>query len=245
MSELPKVPFTVRAADPQLSRQDVLSDTEHDRLAGMHEGARPAFVTARTMLRTKLANIMGLTPAAVPLYQEGAGRISIEGFSPTEPPFFSVSHTGAAEAGIAAVATSEHTPIGIDIQQIDHVIDWRRVAERRFPQHEWQLMSAMPEGEGRMLFFTLWAIKEACVKLEDGALMPYLRGIEIDLSSGRFDLLSPTPGGLANIHVFFNYVPEFELVLACVSRDPAAVKLDCHIEPPAPKADSLNNPGTD
>ena len=245
MSDKPTVPLTVRAADPALRQQDILSDAEHDRLAGMHEGARPAFVTARTMLRSKLADIMGLTPAAVPLQQEGAGRISIEGFSPTEPPFFSVSHTGAAEAGIAAVATSEHTPIGIDIQQIDHVIDWRRVAERRFPAHEWQLMSAMPEEEGRMLFFTLWAIKEACVKLEDGALMPYLRGIEIDLAGGRFDLLSPTPGGLQNINVFFNYVPEFELVLACVSRDPAVVDLDCQIEPPAPKADSLNNPGTD
>ena len=75
--------------------------------------------------------------------------------------------------------------------------------------------------------------------------MPYLRGIEIDLAGGRFDLLSPTPGGLQNINVFFNYVPEFELVLACVSRDPAVVDLDCKIEPPAPKADSLNNPGTD
>lgn len=245
MNDMPIIPFTVRAADPALRQQDILSDAEHDRLAGMHEGARPAFVTARTMLRGKLADIMGLTPAAVPLQQEGAGRISIEGFSPAEPPFFSVSHTGAAEAGIAAVATSEHTPIGIDIQQIDHVIDWRRVAERRFPAHEWQLMSAMPEEEGRMLFFTLWAIKEACVKLEGGALMPYLRGIEIDLAGGRFDLLSPTPGGLQNINVFFNFVPEFELVLACVSRDPAVVDLDCRIEPPVPKADPLNNPGTD
>ncbi len=245
MSDLPTVAFTVRAADPALSQQDVLSDAEHDRLAGMHEGARPAFVTARTMLRSKLAHIMGLTPAAVPLLQEGAGRIFIEGFQSHEPPYFSVSHTGAAEAGIAAVATSELTPIGIDIQQVDLVIDWRRVAERRFPPHEWQMMSAMPEEEGRMLFFTLWAIKEACVKLEDGALMPYLRGVEIDLAGGRFDLLSPTPGGLENINVFFNFVPEFELVMACVSRDPAHVQLDCRIEPPAPKADSLNNPGAD
>lgn len=245
MAEEHQINFTVRAADPALSAQHVLSDTEHDRLAGMHEGARPAFVTARSMLRSKLGASMGLTPAAVPLRQEGAGRIFIQGFREDEPPYFSVSHTGTAEAGIAAVATSETVPLGIDIQQIDHVIDWRRVAERRFPAHEWRLMSAMPPDEGKMLFFTLWAIKEACVKLEDGALMPYLRGVEIDLAGGAFNLLSPTPAGNGSLSVFFNYIPDFELVLACVSHDTATVNLDCVIDPPEPKADPLINPGND
>lgn len=245
MSLKPKIKFKVRAADPALSDQAILSDAEHDRLAGMHEGARPAFVTARAMLRAELGAHMGLIPSAVPLRQQGSGRIYIDGFSEDEPPFFSVSHTGSAEVGIAAVASSENTPIGIDIQQIDHVIDWRRVAERRFPEREWALMNAMPENEGRMLFFTLWAIKEACVKLEDGALMPYLRGVEIDLSGEGFRLLSPTPRGLSEISIFFNYIPEFELVMSCVSREPAIVNLDCHIEPPTIRPDSLNNPGAD
>ena len=239
------IKFKIRAADAALRNQSVLSDAEHDRLAGMHEGARPAFVTARTMLRAELGDHMGLTPSAVPLQQEGTGRITIEGFNPGEPPFFSVSHTGAAEAGIAAVATSEHTPIGIDIQQVDHVIDWRRVAERRFPEREWLLMQAMPESEGRMLFFTLWAIKEACVKLEDGTLMPYLRGVEIDLSDEGFRLRTPTPAGLPEVSIFFTYIPEFELVVSCVSLDPAKVDFDCRIEPPTIRPDSLNNPGED
>ena len=241
----PNIKFKIRAADPALSQQGILSNAEHDRLASMHEGARPAFVTARAMLRAELGTHMGLTPSAVPLRQQDAGRIHIDGFNDDEPPFFSVSHTGSAEAGIAAVASSEDTPIGIDIQQVDHVIDWRRVAERRFPDREWALLSAMPENEGRMLFFTLWAIKEACVKLEDGTLMPYLRGVEIDLSGEGFRLLSPTPAGFPEMSIFFNYIPEFELVIACVSRDPAIVDLDCHIVPPTIRPDSLNNPGAD
>lgn len=241
MTQDAHIKFQIRAADPALGQQHLLSDSEHDRLAGMHEGARPAFVTARTMLRAELGAYMGLTAAAVPLEQEGAGRISISGFQPGEPPYFSVSHTGAAEAGIAAVATTDATPIGIDIQQVDHVIDWRRVAERRFPKREWLLLAAMPPNEGRMLFFTLWAIKEACVKLEDGTLMPYLRGVEIEFENGQFRLVAPTPRGLETASIFFHYVPEFELAVACVSRDPVEVLLDCSIEPPAPKSDPLNN----
>lgn len=231
----------IRGADPALTAQNVLSESEHARLAGMHEGARPAFVTARGMLREELGTYMGLTPAAVPLQQVDAGRITIDGFDPQDPPYFSVSHTGAAEAGIAAVMVSETTPLGIDIQQIDHVIDWQRVAERRFPSAEWALMSAMPEAEGRMLFFTLWAIKEAFVKMEDGKLMPYLRGVEIDFSGGTFKLAAPSPGGLIDAQIFFTFIPEFELAVACVARDTIAVTLDSHIERVAPKADPLKN----
>lgn len=241
MQSAEEIVLQIRGADPALSAQNVLSDTEHDRLAGMHEAARPAFVTARAMLRKSLGAYMGLTPAAVPLMQEGAGRIGIEGFNPAEPPYFSVSHTGAAEEGISAVAVSEHTPIGIDIQQIDYAIDWQRVAERRYPPDEWAILSAMPEAEGRMLFFTLWAIKEAFVKMEDGNLMPYLRGIEINLAAGSFTLRAPTPKGLADASIFFTFIPEFELAVACVSRDNLLVQLDADIVRTAPKENSLQN----
>lgn len=231
----------IRAADPTLAQQHILSPSEHDRLAAMHEGARPSFVTARTLLRAELGRYMGLLPAAVPLRQVGAGRVSIEGFEAGEPPFFSVSHTGAAEAGIAAVAVSEQTPVGVDVQQIDHAIDWRRVAERRLPAREWAMLSAMPAKEGRLLFFTLWAIKEACVKMEDGKLMPYLRGVELDFSKDKLELAAPTPGGARGIGIYYQYRPEFELAIACVSLTPVRVDLDCKIIRPTPKVDILKN----
>lgn len=238
-----QIKLKVRAADPALGGQDILSAAEHARLASMHEAARPSFVTARTMLRQELGNYMGLVGSAVPLAQEGAGRISLDGYGESEPPFFSVSHSGAAEAGIAAIAVAETTPIGIDIQQTDHHIDWKRVAQRRFPAREWDMLKAMPENEGRMLFFALWSIKEACVKMEDGTLMPYLRGIEIDFRDGRFKLASPTPKGLADISIFYHFVPEFDLAVACVCRRETIVELDCHIVRPAVGPSSLDNRG--
>ena len=236
-----QITVKIRAADPALSDQDVLSDAEHDRLARMHEGARPAYVTARAMLRRELGKYMGLVGSAVPLRQEAAGRIFIEGFKDSEPPFYSVSHTGSAEAGIAAIAVSDSTPIGIDIQQIDHHIDWKRVAERRFPEREWNLLKAMPDNEGRMLFFTYWAIKESCVKMEDGALMPYLRGIEIEYRNGKFVLVSPTPGGLSDITIFFHFLAEYDLAVACVCAQETAVTLDCDINWPDVLPSSLDN----
>lgn len=242
MSPQPEnITVKIRAADPALSDQDILSDAEHDRLAGMHEGARPSFVTARANLRRELGKFMGLSGSAVPLVQEAAGRIFIEGFKDDEAPFYSVSHTGSAEAGIAAVAVSETTRIGIDIQQVDHHIDWKRVAQRRFPAKEWELLDAMPENEGRMLFFTYWAIKESCVKMEDGTLMPYLRGIEIEFQDGKFVLVSPTPGGLEDVKIFFHFLPEFELAIGCVCEGNATFTLDCDIKRPEIRPSSLKN----
>lgn len=231
----------VREADPALSGQDILSAREHERLAGMHEGARPAFVTARRMLRTALGDHMGLLPKAVPLLQEGAGRISIEGFSEDEPPYFSVSHTGAAEEGIAAVIVCDSCPVGIDIQQLDPSVDWRRVAERRFPEKDWMLLSAMSDEIGRLMFFTLWSIREAFVKMEDGKLMPYLRNIKIDLTARPPRLATPTPRGLDDAYIYFDFNPDHNLMIAAVAEKPVQIDLDLDIRPISRRADPLRN----
>lgn len=240
-SEAETITLKIRAADQGLGAQEILSPTEHTRLAKMHVGARPAFVTARTMLRAALGEYMGLTPSAVPLQQEGAGRVFIEGFADEEPPFYSVSHTGGAEDGIAAVAVAETCPIGLDIQQVDPVVNWRRIAERRFPAEEWTLLSAMPDEEGRMLFFTLWAIKESFVKMEDGNLMAYLRGVELDFGGGTPKLKSPTPGGCSEATIFFHFIPEFQLAIALVAGGDAVIKLDSDIQTASRRADPLSH----
>lgn len=239
--EMEKVTFKIRGADTALSSQEILSAGEHARLAAMHEGARPAFVTARTMLRSALGDYMGLTPAAVPLLQEGAGRIFIEGFDDNEPPFYSVSHTGGAEDSIAAIAVADSCPVGVDVQQIDPVVAWRKVAERRFPEAEWAILNGMPEEEGRMLFFTMWAIKESFVKMENGKLMPYLKGVELEFSTGLPRLNAPTPGGCKDATIFFHFVPEYQLAVALVATKPVEIELDCNIQKPERRADPLNN----
>ncbi|NVJ97113.1 MAG: 4'-phosphopantetheinyl transferase superfamily protein [Alphaproteobacteria bacterium] len=238
-----RVVLKVRAADPALSHQSLLSGAEHERLAGMHEGARPAFVTARGMLREALGDYMGLLPGAVPLMQEGAGRISIEGFSEDEPPYFSVSHTGAAEAGIAAVLVAESCAVGVDIQQLDPSVDWRRLAERRYPAEDWALLSAMSDEIGRLLFFTLWSIREAFVKMEDGKLMPYLRNVKLDLTARPPRLAAPTPGGHEDAFIYFHFEPDHNLMIAVVAEKPVDLDLDCDIRPSERRPDPLQNRG--
>jgi 4'-phosphopantetheinyl transferase len=241
--DIETVTLTIRSADQALGSQEILSPSEHTRLANMHEGARPAFVTARGMLRTALGEYMGLTPSAVPLVQEGAGRVFLDGFKDDEPPFYSVSHTGGAEDGIAAVAVAESCAIGVDIQQVDPTVDWRRIAERRYPAEEWALLSAMPEEEGCMLFFTLWAIKESFVKMEDGALMPYLRGVELDFTGGELALKSPTPGGCSEATIYFHFIPEFQLAVVLVGAQKIKVVLDSDIQAAPRRADPLSHRG--
>lgn len=231
----------VRAADVTLAGQECLSDAEHERLAGMHEGARPAFVTARHMLRSDLGSFMGLTPGAVPLAQQGTGRVRIDGFGDDEPPYFSVSHTGAAEEGIAAVMVTEACPIGIDIQQIDQTVDWRRLAQRRFPPEDWALLANMSDEVGSMLFFTLWSIREAFVKMEDGKLLPYLRNVLIDLTERPPGLAAPTPKGCGSPFIFFHFEPGHQLMIAAVAEKPIDLHLDCSIRVTDRRPDPLTN----
>jgi 4'-phosphopantetheinyl transferase len=241
MNENGKTILKIRAADPALTEQHMLSEREHERLANMHEGARPAFVTARALLRTELGQYMGLMPTAVPLLQKGAGRVAIDGFDPNEPPYFSVSHTGAAESSIASVMVCGDCPVGIDIQQIDFAIDWQRVAARRFPPSAWELLQVMPEEEGQLLFFTLWTIKEAFVKMEDGKLLQYLRGIDLKFENGVFTLAAPTPKGLKSAMIHFSYMPEHQLVIAVVARDEIELELDCEITRISERPNSLSH----
>ncbi|MBL4639196.1 MAG: 4-phosphopantetheinyl transferase family protein, partial [Kordiimonadaceae bacterium] len=106
---------------------------------------------------------------------------------------------------------------------------------------EWALLSAMPEEAARTLFFTLWAIKESFVKMENGALMPYLSGIELDLSDGMPKLAKPTPGGVTDAFIHFHFIPEFELIVALVSEKTIELVIDSDIQLNARRADPFAN----
>ena len=157
----------------------VLSPAERIRAEGMHPAGRPAFVTARGLLRRRLARMIGLSPEAVPLTQQPGQAPVLEGHA--YGPYFSVSHTQLDGRPFAAVAVSSVCPIGIDLEDPARAVDWRRMAARRLHPGEWAAIAARDDGTARQMFFDLWCLKEALVKLMGVSLLPVLSRTRIVL----------------------------------------------------------------
>ncbi len=86
-----------------------------------------------------------------------------------------MSHT----ADWALVGVRREARIGVDIEVVKAVTEWREIAETHFTPRETELLSAMPEAD-RILAFTLcWTRKEALAKATGEGLSTGLRRFEV------------------------------------------------------------------
>ena len=70
---------------------------------------------------------------------------------------FNISHC----EGIVAAAFSLGRNVGVDVESVEHVVDYLDVARSQFAAAEVELLEALPEIEQRGAFFSLWTLKEA------------------------------------------------------------------------------------
>ena len=202
---------------------DILSDAEKCRADAMTEGARPAFVTARASLRRLLGTILETDPKLLPLHQEGTGPVVLQ-TSNGEGPFYSVSHTGAAERSYVAVAASSSVKVGVDIEQPDRDINWMRLAERRYHFGDLAMLKILDPRAGRQRFFELWTLKEAILKLEHGKLMTYLADVQIDMSHETPQLAANTPGGHESLDLKTKYLGDIDVMLGLATTKPVNIE---------------------
>ncbi len=210
----------------RLTRRDmaILSDAERNRADNMSEGARPGFVAARAGLRRLLGTTLDIEPADVPLSQEGSGPVNLDS-SDGKGPYFSVSHTGAAEHSFVAVAVSKQVRLGVDIEQPDREVNWMRLAERRYHFGDLAMLKVMDPRAARQRFFELWTLKEAILKLEQGKLMTYLADVQIDMTAEEPKLAAPTPGGIEQLYLQTQYIGDVDLMLGLATTEPVKMTI--------------------
>lgn len=163
----------------------VLSEAEQERAARFRrEEDRRAFVAGRQAVRAFLSRWFGTE--TVPLEVDGFGR-------PVCPlagaPDFNLSHA----AGWLALAVSTQGRVGIDLEDLNRNVDWKRLSVRYFSEAE---QTAVRTG-GRQAFFEVWTRKEALAKAMGTGLRGELREYDT-LSSAvlevwRFVELTPKP----------------------------------------------------
>jgi 4'-phosphopantetheinyl transferase len=158
-----------------------LSPDEQERAARFHfDRDRRRFIVARGLLRRFIGRYLGMPGDTIrfaygssgkPYLQVGTGRAKLE---------FSLSHSGDwALSGFA-----RGRGIGVDLEEIRAMPDYRELAEANFAPAEVRSLLELPEEQRIDGFFTCWTRKEAYVKALG-------LGLSLDLSTF---VLSVEPG---------------------------------------------------
>lgn len=201
-----------------------------DRFRFAHD--RRDFVLAHALLRTTLS--------------EGGDRAADEwtfGTDPNGKPFlagggpvaFSLSHT----AGLVACAVSTDGEVGVDVERVARVGDWRAIATRYFSKAELRAIEAEPQERRPSRFIEIWTLKEAFAKalglglsqpLDSSTFLVAADGsvsfeppAGLDRDAWRFSLRAPAPG----------YRLAVALALRAHAVDPAGVAAglrEVHVE---------------
>ncbi len=144
-----------------------LGASERARLARfVRAERRRQFVAGRALLRQLLAPVFDVAPAQV-LLIERPGRAPL--LDMARPVHFSLSHSGRW----VACAASATTPVGLDVERLDHGREIEALAAQAFTGAQQQALAAQAPGERLAAFYRLWCGAEARIKLGEAAAGVY------------------------------------------------------------------------
>ena len=138
---------------------------------------RHRFIAGRGILRSILANYLGVEPSEVLFEYEPMGKPILAQFYGKKRISFNLSHSQGL--GLCAVGC-EHRPLGIDLEYIRPMSDLLSLAKQFFSPSEYGLIQSLPPQQKQEMFFRSWTCKEAYLKAT-GVGLSKLREIEITL----------------------------------------------------------------
>lgn len=166
---------TIDQFDALVSRSGCLSVGERQRAARFLRPAHAAAFTARRVfLRETLATRLGISP----------NTIEFE-FQPGQKPQLGegqrwLSFSQSATNGYTVVVLHEEGDVGVDVEQVDRVLDHVSVARRWFAPAEIDRLERSTDPEAtRLEFMRTWTAREAAAKLTGQGLAKTLRHHEV------------------------------------------------------------------
>lgn len=171
--------------------QALLSAVENDRLERlMFARHRHQFLVTRALLRGVLSQYLADSSPDTLVFKSGPhGKPCL----PAAPSLqFNLTHT----KGLAALAVTTNTPIGIDVEYLSRVANVVKLTERYFARAEIEDLYQLPVADWNNRFYDLWTLKEAYLKACGTGLKTPLRdfsfafseaGIEINFSEALPD----------------------------------------------------------
>jgi 4'-phosphopantetheinyl transferase len=149
---------------------EVLSEAERGLAVRLRSpSARVEFRHGRMALRTVLGEVMGVSPAEVPLVPAAAGGVRVAGGTGLE---VSLSHTG----DMFVVAVGERVRVGVDVESAARGDLAEHVARRCFSEAEQAEVRGLTGDRRARRFAEIWTRREALVKAA-GRGLPAMRAV--------------------------------------------------------------------
>ena len=151
---------------PRVGRAStLLSADEHERAGRLRSAAgRARFERSRMALRAILAGYLDTPPEELVFDYGESGKPSLppaRASTPGEPTlWFNLSHS----EDLALCAVGESGEVGVDIESVRALSDFKRLAQRHFSPAELRHWSASTGDDALLEFFRIWTRKEAMLK---------------------------------------------------------------------------------
>ncbi len=161
-----------------------LSPAERARAdAFRYQRDRRRFVARRSLLRHWIADLLGCTPASVPIVAGAFGKPLLPGTG---------LHCSASHAdGVALLAVSADHPVGCDIVREDASLPFAALVEQVFSPAERRAWHGLSEALRPARFFEIWACKEAIVKAHGCGIALPLARLSISVKTGCIEAGGP------------------------------------------------------
>jgi 4'-phosphopantetheinyl transferase len=148
------------------------------------------FVSTRAFVRLCIAQYLNTSPSELLFENAPAGKPYLSN-SPL-PFYFNLSHC----ENMVALGISKHTNIGVDIEKLK-MRSFMDIAERYFNLDEFKQLQACDPAKQKLLFFTLWTLKEAFFKALGSGIVTGLDKVCFDLASEK---------------ITYKFAPELKLI---------------------------------
>lgn len=176
------------------------------------------FIVGRALVRTVIADFIGIKPEIVKFKTNGFGQPSLDLTNGQPQLKFSLSYT----EGLVAVAIIVEQDIGIDIEKTDVEINFLDIALNYFSPIEAKDLLKLPEEHARPRFFQYWTLKESYLKAKGTGLTSALNEFSFTFEGHDQDqiILHPLEPGNRDRWMFklLDLSPCHKGAL-CVSRD--------------------------
>jgi 4'-phosphopantetheinyl transferase len=138
---------------------------------------RRRFILKRGLLRYILSEYLEVNPGHIRFFYKNNGKPVLQTLSGGEEVHFNLSHSN----GIAVYAVTRCAEVGIDVEHISDMPDWRDLVMEHFTPKEQAIFDAIPKANQLRAFYQGWTRKEAIVKASGQGIGDGLRQIEVFL----------------------------------------------------------------
>lgn len=164
-----------------------LSSAEKLRYDQYHPKAARLFLISRVLVKTVLADKLGISPHQVNIQLHPNGKPFVQG---SKAVYFNLTHS----ADVIILTVTEAGEIGVDIEQVDREFEWMRVDSVLAPiEIEWIKENELTDPFSvYQRFFQIWTLKEAYIKCTGEGMSRHLKKLNFHVLPEHIQFLDST-----------------------------------------------------